>query len=104
MSDLKELEKEVIIFLNSYAKNEHVKEVVVPHLAHTSLMMNHLYEDLGFKNRKEMGDFMSEHFPSLAILKPEDKLWKKFIYDSIGRVAPACESCPDQIDCFVCKI
>lgn len=55
-----------------------------------SLKRNHLYQDLGFKSRVEMGKYMKCHFPKLAERKPLDKLWKKFIYDSIGRIAPAC--------------
>jgi nitrogen fixation protein NifQ len=51
-----------------------------------------------------MGAYMSQHFPQLAQLKPKDKLWKKFLYDSIGKVAPACASCNDQEHCFTCLI
>ena len=63
-----------------------------------------IYEDLGMKSRTEMGKFMSQHFPTLASLKPKDKLWKKFLYDSIGKIAPACAACDDQITCFACII
>ncbi|MEA3352534.1 MAG: nitrogen fixation protein NifQ [Campylobacterota bacterium] len=98
------MEQKVCLFLQSYAKDEYVKKVTAPHVAKVSLMSNHLYQDLGFKSRVHMGRFMKEHFPVLAELKPEDKLWKKFIYDSIGEVAPACEHCGDQVNCFVCKM
>jgi nitrogen fixation protein NifQ len=77
---------------------------MAPHIARISLMQNHLYEDLGFHNRIEMGNFMKEHFLRLWEIKPKEKLWKKFIYDSIGEIAPACASCTHQIDCFTCKI
>ena len=98
------LELKVSDFLSQYAKNEHAKNEVAPHIAKISLLPNHLYEDLGFKSRIEMGRFMSEHFPELSNIKPKDKLWKKFIYDSIGEIAPACENCNDQINCFSCKM
>lgn len=100
----KALEKKVTKFLQSYSIDEHSKNEVAPYLARVSLMMNHLYEDLGFKNRIEMGRFMKTHFPSLAAIKPEDKLWKKFIYDSIDEVAPACATCKDQVNCFTCRM
>mgnify|MGYP003586052535 CR=1 FL=1 len=97
------LEEKVIDLLQKYAKDQYTIEKVAPHVAKTSLLPNHLYQDLGFRSRVEMGCFMKEHFPKLSELKPKDKLWKKFIYDSIDEIAPACKECKDQINCFSCK-
>lgn len=98
------LENKVCNFLKAFANDELCKNTTAPLVAKVSLMQNHLYEDLGFKSRIQMGRFMSENFPVLAKIKPKDKLWKKFIYDSIGETAPACASCKDQINCFACKV
>jgi nitrogen fixation protein NifQ len=98
------LEEKVTNFLQKYAKDEYSKNEIAVHVAKISLMPNHLYEDLGFRNRFEMGAFMKKHFPNLSEIKPKDKLWKKFIYDSINEVAPACAKCSDQVNCFTCKI
>jgi len=98
------LEKKVTVFLQEYAKDEKAFKEVAPHLAKISLEMNHLYQDLGFDNRTQMGKYMKEHFPKLAELKPADKLWKKFIYDSVGEIAPACATCHDQDNCWACKM
>lgn len=100
---LEVLEKKVRELLQYHAKDEYSRNEVAPHVAKVSLQMNHLYEDLGFKNRAEMGSFMKEHFPTLAKQKPSDKLWKKYIYDLINEIAPACATCYDQINCFACK-
>lgn len=89
-------------YLASYAVNEHAQNVLAPIIARTSLEMNHLYQDLGFKNRVEMGKFMMDNFPSLAKQKPKDKLWKKFLYECIDAIAPACVTCDDQETCFRC--
>jgi len=102
--ELIKLEREVMIFLQSYAKNRYSKYVIAPHIAAMSLQMNHLYEAMGFKNRVQMGKYMKCHFPELATKKPVDKLWKKFIYDSISRVAPFCFSCKDNSNCFACEL
>ena len=102
--EMTKLEREVMIFLQGYAKNRYSKYVIAPHIAAMSLKMNHLYEAMGFKNRVQMGKYMKCHFPELAGLKPVDKLWKKFIYDSINRVAPACFTCKDQSNCFACQL
>ena len=102
--ELIKLEREVMIFLQSYAKNRYSKYVIAPHIAAMSLQMNHLYEAMGFKNRGQMGKYMRCHFPELAAKKPVDKLWKKFIYDSISRVAPFCFSCKDNSNCFACEL
>jgi len=99
-ASLEILERKVADLLKKYAKDEHSLTEVVPHVAKTSLMMNHLYQDLGFSNRVEMGSFMNEHFPEFAAHKPADKLWKKYIYDTIGETAPACAACSDQAGCF----
>ncbi len=98
------MEREVSEFLQSYAKNRYSKYVIAPHIAAMSLKEHHLYEDLGFKNRVQMGRYMKCHFPVLAQMKPVDVLWKKFIYDSIGKVAPACFTCKDQTNCFACSV
>lgn len=98
------LEVKVTTFLQQYAKDEKAFHETAPYLAKVSLEMNHLYQDLGFENRTQMGKYMKEHFPSLCEIKPADKLWKKFIYDSIGEVAPACEDCHDQDNCWACRV
>lgn len=98
------LEEKVTNLLKYHAKDEYSKNTIAPHVAKASLMPKHLYQDLGFKNRIEMGKYMKEHFPSLAKQKPNDKLWKKYIYDIINEVAPACATCPTQSNCFLCKL
>jgi nitrogen fixation protein NifQ len=103
ISELCRLEKKVTNLLQEHAKDEYSKDVVAFHVAKTSLLMNHLYQDLGFLNRTQMGRFTNEHFPTLAAKKPKETLWKKFIYDCVGEVAPACATCNDQLNCFTCK-
>lgn len=95
---------EIEKYLKKYAIDDEARYVIAPHIAKKSLEMNHLYQDLGFKNRIEMGQYMAKHFPRLAEMKPKDKLWKKFLYDAIGKVAPACATCHDQEHCFTCLI
>jgi len=98
------IEATVTIFLQGYAKNRYSKYVIAPHVAAMSMRERHLYEDMGFKNRVQMSKYMKCHFPKLFELKPADKLWKKFIYDSLDLVAPACFTCKDQTNCFACRL
>jgi len=102
--DLEMMERTVTMFLQSYAVNEKVSQETAPMVAKTSLMMGHLYEDLGLKNRFVMGQFMKRNFPRLAAEKPKEILWKKYIYDCVNLVAPACFECNDQINCFACRL
>jgi len=104
MNELQIMEEEVYALLCSYAVDSNAQNVLAPWIAKKSLEMDHLYKDLGLKNRIEMGKFMKKNFPLLAKKKPKDKLWKKFIYDEIGKVAPACATCDDQISCFTCMV
>jgi nitrogen fixation protein NifQ len=98
------MENKVTVLLQEFAKDKTSREITAPHLAKISLLMNHLYQDLGFKSRVEMGRYMNKHFPKLAKQKPADKLWKKYIYELIDETAPACADCKDQINCFSCKL
>jgi len=95
---------EVIKLLQGYAVNSQAKMVLAPFVAERSLEMNHLYEDMGFESRTQMGKFMKKNFPVLAQQKPKEKLWKKYLYDKIGAVAPACVTCDDQATCFKCLL
>jgi len=97
------LEKKVRELLGYFSIDEYTEKEVAPHIAKISLKMNHLYFDLGMKNRIEMGKYMKTHFPKLADKKPSNKFWKKFIYDTIGEVAPSCSTCKDKINCFSCE-
>jgi len=90
--------------LAEHAINGYAAYVLAPHVARVSLEMNHLYEDLGFRSRTQMGAFMKKNFPSLAKQKPKEKLWKKFLYDTVGEIAPACVSCSDQLTCWSCIV
>jgi nitrogen fixation protein NifQ len=68
---------------------------------------HHLWQDLGLRNRRELGWLMQRHFPSLAEKNSADMKWKKFLYRVICKddsfslcVAPSCEECSDYEGCF----
>ncbi len=104
MSELEIMEKEIAALLHHYGVNAYAQTILGKWVAFESLKMDHLYHDLGFKSRTEMGKFMKKNYPLLAVKKPKDKLWKKFLYDEIGKIAPACKDCADQISCFSCQV
>ncbi|QKF80630.1 nitrogen fixation protein NifQ [Halarcobacter ebronensis] len=104
MSDLEIMEVEVLTLLQTNANDDYAKNTLAPWIAKTSLRMGHLYSDLGLISRKEMGRLMTNNFTTLAKLKPKDIRWKKFIYDSIGKTAPACATCKDITNCFQCSL
>lgn len=104
MSEHDVMYREIENLLKKYAADDEARYVIAPLVAAKSLEMNHLYQDLGFRNRVQMGTFMATHFPHLAELKPKEKLWKKFLYDTIGKVAPACAGCHDRENCFACLV
>ncbi|WP_428023320.1 nitrogen fixation protein NifQ [Arcobacter sp.] len=104
MRDLELMEKEVLDLLIKHANNEVIKTTLAPLIAKTSIEMGHLYSDLGLASREEMGKLMSANFSSLAKLKPSDVRWKKYLYDCIGKTAPACAKCNDISNCFHCSL
>jgi len=68
---------------------------------------NHLWQDLGLWNRKDLTTLISTNFPELAEKNDRDMKWKKFFYKQLCAQegiytcrSPSCEVCPDYKDCF----
>lgn len=68
---------------------------------------NHLWQDLGLRNRRELSWLMDRHFAPLAARNARDMKWKKFLYRTICRddgfalcTAPSCAECDDFAGCF----
>ncbi len=68
---------------------------------------NHLWQDLGFGNRRELSELMTRHFKPLAMRNKQDMKWKKFFYRAICAdaayslcTAPSCSECDDFDHCF----
>jgi nitrogen fixation protein NifQ len=76
-------------------------------VAHRTTRPNHLWQDLGLRNRSELSTLMLRHFAPLAIRNNQDMKWKKFFYRMICRdegfrlcAAPCCSECGDFENCF----
>ena len=68
---------------------------------------DHLWRDLGLKNRDMLSQLMSFNFQKLWRLNDRDMKWKKFLYKQLceaegGYVcrAPSCEECKGFSECF----
>ena len=68
---------------------------------------NHLWQDLGLRNRRELSWLMERHFEPLSRKNAQDMKWKKFLYRMICRdegyrlcTAPSCTECDDFEVCF----
>jgi len=96
--------KTIRTLLEEHAVDETARKEIAPMVAENSVKMNHLYEDMGFPDRKVMNAFMTKHFPTLAATRPEDVRWKKYLYDCVDLTAPACEGCFDKENCFGCEL
>jgi nitrogen fixation protein NifQ len=76
-------------------------------VARRCMRPNHLWQDLGFRNRRELSWMMQRHFETLAERNRSDMKWKKFFYRTICRddgyalcAAPSCSECDDFDNCF----
>lgn len=76
-------------------------------IARRSTRPNHLWQDLGLRNRSELSRLMIRHFSPLAMRNNQDMKWKKFFYRMICRdegftlcSAPSCSECCDFENCF----
>lgn len=68
---------------------------------------DHLWRDLGFTSRAELGELLHLNFKPLAEKNTQDMKWKKFFYKQMceqegGYVcrAPSCNECAAYDDCF----
>jgi nitrogen fixation protein NifQ len=68
---------------------------------------NHLWQDLGLHNRRDLSELMTRHFKPLAMRNTKDMKWKKFFYRMICAeaayslcTAPSCGECDDFDHCF----
>jgi nitrogen fixation protein NifQ len=68
---------------------------------------NHLWQDLGLRDRGELSALMRRHFAPLARKNSGDMKWKKFLYRTICSAegftlcaAPVCTDCSDFDACF----
>lgn len=68
---------------------------------------DHLWQDLGLWQRKDLTELMRAHFAPLAARNNRDMKWKKFLYKQLCEReevltcrAPSCAQCADYDDCF----
>jgi nitrogen fixation protein NifQ len=68
---------------------------------------NHLWQDLGLRDRGELSELMRRHFAPLSRKNAGDMKWKKFLYRMICSAegftlctAPVCTECDDFDACF----
>lgn len=76
-------------------------------LAARAMRPDHLWQDLGLRNRRELGWLMSRHFEPIAARNTSDMKWKKFLYRQLCEAegftlctAPSCAECQDFDACF----
>lgn len=76
-------------------------------IARRAMEPNHLWEDLGLRNRSELTRLLSRHFAPIAARNTQNMKWKRFFYralcESDGFVmctTPVCTECRDFDLCF----
>lgn len=91
----------------STSERTRLQQLLAYIIARRAQSPNHLWQDLGLRNRRELSWLMSRHFERLAARNLNDMKWKKFLYRLICRdqgfslcTAPSCSECDDFDDCF----
>ncbi|MFZ3180138.1 MAG: nitrogen fixation protein NifQ [Methylocystis silviterrae] len=76
-------------------------------IARRAMEPNHLWEDLGLRDRSELTRLMARHFAPLARRNDKNMRWKRFIYrmmcENDGFVmcsTPVCSNCADYALCY----
>ncbi len=106
-SDLEESEMVREILLEHMSPRNPEGEWLAAMIARRALEPNHLWEDLGLRNRSELTRLMERRFASLAARNEKNMRWKRFIYrlmcENDGFVmcaTPICSNCADYRGCF----
>lgn len=76
-------------------------------IARRSMEPNHLWEDLGLRDRSELSRLLTRHFAPIAARNTKNMRWKRFFYRALceddGLVmcsTPVCSHCGDFDLCF----
>ncbi|RZI42978.1 nitrogen fixation protein NifQ [Herbaspirillum sp. HC18] len=76
-------------------------------IATAAMAENHLWQDLGLRNRGELSWLMRAHFTTLEMRNTSDMKWKKFFYRQLCERSgisvcrsPSCGICSDYSHCF----
>jgi nitrogen fixation protein NifQ len=76
-------------------------------VARRALEANHLWEDLGLRDRSELTRLIGRHFAPLALRNDKNMRWKRFLYrmmcEDDGFVmcsTPVCTNCADYALCY----
>jgi nitrogen fixation protein NifQ len=76
-------------------------------IARRSMEPNHLWEDLGLRDRSELTRLLARHFGPIAVRNTRNMRWKRFFYRMLceddGLVmcsTPVCTNCNDFSVCF----
>jgi nitrogen fixation protein NifQ len=96
-----------ILLQRSRSTPGHLSSLLAIIVARRAMRPNHLWQDLGLANRRELSALMQRHFAPLALRNHQDMKWKKFFYRMVCRdesyrlcVAPSCSECCDFNGCF----
>ncbi len=96
--------QKIILLLAQNAGNDFAKTALASYISAKAFEAGHLYADMGLSSRSEMNRLMCENYPVLAAKRAPEIRWKKFLFDEIGSIAPACYGCLDAKNCFKCDI
>jgi nitrogen fixation protein NifQ len=95
------------LLLRSTSERSRFQQLLAAIVARRAQSPNHLWQDLGLRNRRELSWLMARHFEVLAARNAKDMKWKKFLYRLICRdqgftlcTAPSCSECDDFEVCF----
>ena len=76
-------------------------------IARRAMEPNHLWEDLGLRDRSELSRLLARHFGPLAARNTKNMRWKRFFYRTLCEAdgvvmcsTPVCSSCGDFDLCF----
>ncbi|MGY4567936.1 nitrogen fixation protein NifQ [Bradyrhizobium sp. USDA 3256] len=95
------------LLLKQRSTEGHIGGWLAAMIARRAIEPDHLWEDLGLRNRGELSRLLSRHFSPLAARNINNMRWKRFFYRSVCEdeglamcTTPVCTQCDDFNLCF----
>lgn len=95
------------LLLANRSRDDDIGRLLAVMVARRAVEPNHLWEDLGLRDRSELSRLLNRHFAPLASRNTKNMRWKRFFYRALceddGLVmcsTPVCSRCGDFDLCF----
>lgn len=96
-----------LLLANRTTEDDETSRLLAAMIARRAMEPNHLWEDLGLRDRSELSRLLTRHFAPIASRNTQNMRWKRFFYRMLCEAegfsmcaTPVCSNCGDFDLCF----